>query len=66
MNLKTARKNAGLTLEQAAIQFGISKPTMFRYEHGLTRIPLNMAVKIRDVYNLTNNQLIALVEKESA
>ena len=61
MNLKEARKNAGLTQEQAAAALGVSSSAVCQWETGMTRPSRNKWMKISEVYDLTPNQLFSAV-----
>jgi transcriptional regulator with XRE-family HTH domain len=52
ITLKAARVNLGLTLKDAAIEFGIHYETLARYENDSTNVPLTFYNQIESVYGL--------------
>lgn len=56
-SLKAVRTNLGLTLEEASKLIGISKYTLFNYEHYKT-VPNGINIKrIEDAYDINYNEL---------
>ena len=53
-NLKSARLSLGLTLDEAALKIGVSKPTLQRYESGvIANIPAENIEKLATLYATT-------------
>jgi len=48
---KQARKEAGLSLEEASHRLHIGRRTLVNYENGHTIIPTELVVKMAEVYN---------------
>ena len=46
---RTFRKRRGLTLEQAAVEFGVDRTTIIRWEKGAPMIPLK---RLEDAKNI--------------
>lgn len=63
-SLKAIRINLGLTLEEAAKKIGISKDTLYNYEHFKTSPKNNVVEKIMDVYNVSYNEIRFLPNKK--
>ena len=62
-SLKAIRVNLGLTLEEASELIGISKYTLFNYEHFKT-VPSNDKIKkIMAVYGVSYNEIRFLPNK---
>ena len=56
-SLKALRINLDLTLEEASALIGISKYTLFNYEHGRTAPSIEISKKIAEVYNVDINKI---------
>ena len=56
-SLKSIRINLGLTLEEAACLIGISKSTLFNYEHYKTTPDQEKIKKIMDVYGVRYDEI---------
>lgn len=56
-SLKAVRTNLGLTLEEAAKEIGISKYTLFNYEHYITTPNTERIRKIERAYGITYNEI---------
>lgn len=56
-SLKAIRINLGLTLEQASKLIGISKYTLYNYEHFKTTPDNDNLIKIMNAYNVTYNDI---------
>ena len=56
-SLKAVRTNLGLTLEEASKLIGISKYTLFNYEHFKTVPNAENIRKIEDAYDINYNEL---------
>jgi len=62
-SLKAIRVNLGLTLEEASELIGVSKYTLFNYEHFKT-VPSNDKIKkIMAVYGVSYNEIRFLPNK---
>lgn len=55
--LEACRKNAGLTLKQAASKIGISDQTLSKYEITSSNIPLNLLNKLSSLYAIPTNYI---------
>ena len=60
ITLKAARVNAGLTLESAAKDLGISKNTLISYEKYRTMPDMEMGTAMASLYGFSVNDLIFL------
>lgn len=56
-SLKSIRINLGLTLEEAARLIGISKSTLFNYEHFKTTPDFDKIQKITKVYGVEYDEI---------
>ena len=56
-SLKAVRTNLGLTLEEASKLIGISKYTLFNYEHFKTVPNAENIRKIENAYDINYNEL---------
>lgn len=61
--LFTLREEQGLTLDQAAERWGISKASLARYETGLDFLPSKAAIRIARVEGVTLDWLFAMDER---
>lgn len=61
--LFTLREEQGLTLDQAAERWGISKVSLARYETGLDFLPSKAAIRIARVEGVTLDWLFAMDER---
>src|SRR3954452_21659839 len=52
--LSAWRVNAGLTLDAVAAQFGISSPTIHRYETGETPVTVQTWFRLAELYGATH------------
>lgn len=52
LTLKAARANIGLTLKEAAKEFGIHHETLKNYEHDSTNVPRTFFIQIESVYGI--------------
>ena len=59
-NLKNARKDAGLTQQQAADSLGIERPSYARYETGDRQPDIDMLIMISKLFNVTTDYLLGL------
>lgn len=57
-NVRHLRKKKGYSLEQFARILGISRSAISQFESGCTGISLQVAIKIRDVFNTCLDDLI--------
>ena len=58
-NLKSKRKELGYTLEDVAVQIGIKRSTLQRYESGMiANIPSDKIEKLAEIYQTTPAQLM--------
>lgn len=60
ITLKAARVNKDLTQRQAAERLGISEATLFNYEKGKTFPPLDVIVKMENLYEWSYSDIIFL------
>jgi transcriptional regulator with XRE-family HTH domain len=60
---KTARKEAGMTLEEAAYRLHCAPRTLCKYESGQLRVPPEMALSMGQVYNRPELPLNHCAEK---
>ena len=66
-SLKSIRINAGLTLEEASALIGVSKSTLYNYEHFKTTPDNDIIKKIMQIYNVSYDDIRFLpTEKELA
>lgn len=57
-NLKTARLNAGMTLNEVADRIGVQHPAVYKWESGI-RIPNGIyLVELAEVFNTTAEALV--------
>lgn len=49
---RAARTNAGMTQAEVALNLGVTRETVKNYETGRTKIPLEMAMKMADLYKI--------------
>ena len=52
ITLRAARVNLGLTLKEAAKEFGIHYETLKNYEHDSTNVPRSFFIQIQKVYGI--------------
>jgi transcriptional regulator with XRE-family HTH domain len=52
ITLRAARNNLGLTLKDAAKQFGIHHETLAKYELDSTNVPMSFFQQIETVYHI--------------
>ncbi|MEG1537956.1 MAG: helix-turn-helix transcriptional regulator, partial [Clostridiales bacterium] len=58
-NLKAKRKELDLTLEEAAVQLGIKRSTLQRYESGIiANVPSDKIERLAEIYATTPAQLM--------
>lgn len=57
MSLRNLRLNKGLTLEETAKYLGITKQGYWNYEKGIRKIPLEVAVKLSKLFNVTTEEI---------
>ncbi len=62
-SLKAIRINLGLTLEEAAKLIGISKYTLYNYEHFKNSPDYKIVEKISKVYDVSYNEIRFLPNK---
>lgn len=48
--IRQARKNANLTVLEAAEQLGVSERQLLRYEHGQCDVPADVIMRMADIY----------------
>lgn len=63
-SLKAIRINLGLTLDEAAKEIGVSKYTLYNYEHFKTVPSTDRIKKIMQVYNVSYNEIRFLPNKK--
>ncbi len=64
-SLKSIRINAGLTLDEASALIGVSKSTLYNYEHFKTTPDNDIIKKIMQIYNVSYDDIRFLpTEKE--
>lgn len=64
--IRTARLNAGLTLEELAEKCGTTKQTIFKYEQGIvTNIPTDRIELLAEHLNVSPGYLMGWSEKET-
>ena len=56
-SLKSIRINAGLTLEEASKKIGISKSTLYNYEHFKTTPDIDIIKNIMQIYNVSYDDI---------
>jgi len=57
-NVKAARRNRGLSQEQAAIEIGCSTCSVQRWEQGKCCMSLQMAINLSRLYNVSLDELV--------
>lgn len=57
MSLRNLRLNKGLTLEETAKYLGITKQGYWNYEKGIRKIPLEVAIKLSKLFNVTAEEI---------
>ena len=55
--LALLRANAGFSAENAATFLGVVMATLYRYENGVSDIPLGVAEKMASLYKISFNEL---------
>ena len=63
--LKTLREKAGLKSYEAAVKLGVHPMTISRWENGHSAPTVDQLSKIREVYNLTDSEVLALLKEAS-
>lgn len=58
--IRDLREDADLTQKQVAAYLNISPNTYFRYEHGLRMIPLDLLIRLADLYRTSMDYLLEL------
>lgn len=53
VNLKLARKKAGLTLEEVAEKVDTTRSTLSSYEKGNRNMPVHLLVRLLELYNVS-------------
>lgn len=56
-SLEACRKNAGLTLRNAAVYLGISYQTLSKYENDSSDIPMSLFNKMVELYQVDRNSI---------
>lgn len=56
--LKNLRIERGLTQSQVANDLGITQASVFKYEKGLRRVPMNMIITFANYFNISVDELI--------
>lgn len=56
-SLEACRKNAGLTLKNAAVYLGISYQTLSKYENDSSDIPMSLLNKMVELYQVDRNSI---------
>ncbi len=56
-SLEACRKNAGLTLRNAAVYLGISYQTLSKYENDSSDIPMSLLNKMVELYQVDRNSI---------
>lgn len=64
ISLKALRTNSGLTLEKAAKKIGVSKYTLYNYEHFKTQPSKEKIDKILELYKVHYNDIRFLPNEE--
>lgn len=57
-NLKFIREKKGLTIHDVANYLGCSKQGYWNYEKGIRKIPLEKAIKLAELYNITPKEVL--------
>ncbi len=57
ITLRAARVNLGLTLKEAAKEFGIHHETLAKYELDSTNVPRTFFTQIESVYGIPNDYI---------
>ena len=57
-NIRSLRVDAGLTQKQIAAQLGISQNTYSQYEIGVLKYPVDVLIKLADLYNVSLDYLV--------
>lgn len=55
--IAAARRNAQMTMDEAAKRLGISKNTLFLWEHDEDRVPIYAVNAIADLYQVPKDSL---------
>lgn len=58
MNLKEARRSAGLTLQQTADALGVTPATIHGWEHGKNAPMVTRLPKLAETYGLSINDVV--------
>lgn len=53
ITLKAARVNVGLTQKEVADRIGVSETTIFNWENGKNKMPLEGLVKLANLYSMS-------------
>nr|WLJ26360.1 MAG: helix-turn-helix XRE-family like protein [Firmicutes phage HS18] len=53
ITLKAARVNVGLTQKEVADRIGVSETTIFNWENGKNKMPLEGLVKLANLYDMS-------------
>ena len=64
LTLRAARNNLGLTLKEAAEQFGIHHETLAKYEQDSTNVPRVFFLRIESVYGIPVENIFFGKQKE--
>lgn len=66
LNLKKARLNRGLTLEQVAQKVSVTRSAMSMYENGKREVNYQMLLKLSSIYNVSIDYLLGNEEQSVA
>ena len=64
MKLKTLREQKGLTQKEVCTSIGIHPVVYNRYEKEKLELPLSIAIKLADLYDVTLDELVGRERKE--
>ena len=64
MNLKKLRKAKGLTQEEVGNKIGMNFRVYGTYEREFRELPLSIAIKLADLYDVTLDELVGRERKE--
>ncbi len=59
MDLRTARKQADLTISEVARRLGVTRQTIYNWEAGKTKMTVNTIIQLADLYGLHISDLLS-------
>ena len=60
MRLRDLREDHDLTQKQLAEQLHISQNTYSQYENGVRQLPIEILIKLSDIYNVSTDYILRL------